>query len=121
MLVEGSGAGKAVGLVAAVLAVACLLAWTPDPASAAVCDDFSNQREAQEAANTRDADGDGVYCEALPCPCLKPGEPGGGGGPGPPPEPPKLRADVAKRAAWSKARRFVRRNPSGFLPKCATA
>ena len=31
MLVEGSGAGKAVGLVAAVLAVACLLAWTPDP------------------------------------------------------------------------------------------
>lgn len=22
--------------------------------------------------NTRDADGDGVYCESLPCPCLKP-------------------------------------------------
>ena len=24
--------------------------------------------------DTRDADGDGIYCEALPCPCLKPGD-----------------------------------------------
>ena len=35
---------------------------------------ISNQAEAaQRAADTRDADNDGIYCEALPCPCLKPG------------------------------------------------
>lgn len=39
------------------------------PAQAAVCADFSNQAAAQSAANTRDADGDGIYCESLPCPC----------------------------------------------------
>jgi len=37
------------------------------------CSDFSTQADAQRAANTRDADGDGVYCESLPCPCLKKG------------------------------------------------
>jgi hypothetical protein len=37
------------------------------------CSDFSNQAAAQRAANTRDGDGDGVYCESLPCPCLKKG------------------------------------------------
>lgn len=35
----------------------------------AVCADFPNQAAAQRAHNTRDADGDGIYCEALPCPC----------------------------------------------------
>ncbi len=42
-------------------------------ASSGRCSDFSNQADAQRAANTRDADGDGVYCESLPCPCLKKG------------------------------------------------
>ena len=28
-----------------------------------------NQAAAQRAADTRDSDGDGVYCESLPCPC----------------------------------------------------
>ena len=37
------------------------------------CSDFSTQADAQRAANTRDADGDGVYCESLPCPCSKKG------------------------------------------------
>lgn len=37
------------------------------------CSDFSNQAAAQRAANTRDGDGDGVYCESLPCPCLRKG------------------------------------------------
>lgn len=37
------------------------------------CSDFATQADAQRAANTRDADGDGVYCESLPCPCLKKG------------------------------------------------
>lgn len=42
--------------------------------AAATCSDYDTQAEAQRAADTRDADGDGIYCEALPCPCLKPGE-----------------------------------------------
>lgn len=41
--------------------------------SSAVCADFPNQAAAQAAANTIDADGDGVYCESLPCPCAGPG------------------------------------------------
>jgi hypothetical protein len=45
----------------------------PQRADAAVCADFPDQAAAQRAANTRDADRDGVYCERLPCPCLRPG------------------------------------------------
>jgi len=47
----------------------------PAPAAhaAATCSDFPNQAAAQRAHNTRDADHDGIYCEDLPCPCLKPG------------------------------------------------
>jgi hypothetical protein len=47
------------------------------PASAAVCADYSNQAAAQQAGDTRDADGDGIYCESLPCPCSSAA--GGGG------------------------------------------
>ena len=42
-------------------------------ASSGRCSDFSNQAAAQRAANTRDGDGDGLFCESLPCPCLKKG------------------------------------------------
>lgn len=45
-------------------------------AQAATCSDYSNQAAAQAAGDTRDADGDGIYCESLPCPCSS----GGGGG-----------------------------------------
>jgi endonuclease YncB( thermonuclease family) len=45
------------------------LAGSSSSASAATCADYSNQAAAQQAADTRDADGDGLYCEALPCPC----------------------------------------------------
>jgi hypothetical protein len=41
--------------------------------AAAVCADYPNQAAAQAAADTRDSDGDGVYCESLPCPCAGPG------------------------------------------------
>jgi hypothetical protein len=41
--------------------------------AARTCSDYSNQREAQLRKDTRDPDGDGIYCESLPCPCLKPG------------------------------------------------
>jgi hypothetical protein len=37
--------------------------------AAAVCADYPNQAAAQAAGDTRDADGDGSYCESLPCPC----------------------------------------------------
>jgi hypothetical protein len=55
--------------------------------AAATCADYPNQAAAQRAADTRDADGDGIYCESLPCPCLKPGENGGGADPTPTPTP----------------------------------
>src|SRR3954447_26687971 len=45
------------------------------PAKAKTCADYPNQAAAQVAHDTRDADGDGIFCEALPCPCLKPGQP----------------------------------------------
>src|SRR5690349_23865161 len=43
-------------------------------AQAKTCADYPNQAAAQVAHDTVDADGDGIYCESLPCPCLKPGE-----------------------------------------------
>ena len=58
----------------------------PGSASAATCADYDNQAQAQRAADTRDADADGIYCQALPCPCLKPGA--GSTPPAPPPPPP---------------------------------
>lgn len=33
------------------------------------CSEYPNQAAAQQAAATRDLDGDGIYCEALRCPC----------------------------------------------------
>ena len=48
---------------------------------AATCADHLTQAAAQRAADTRDSDGDGVYCETLPCPCLT------GTGTQPPPTP----------------------------------
>jgi hypothetical protein len=39
------------------------------PAQAATCSQYSNQAAAQRAHDTRDADGNGVYSESLPCPC----------------------------------------------------
>jgi hypothetical protein len=44
----------------------------PDPAgpvarvAASVCADYSDQAAAQQAADTRDADGDGIYCVISP-------------------------------------------------------
>ena len=58
------------------------------PAAGATCADYPTQAAAQRAADTRDADGDGVYCESLPCPCVRPGD----GGRPRPTSPPKPRA-----------------------------
>lgn len=46
--------------------------------AAATCSDYPNQAAAQQAADTRDADGDGIYCESLPCPCAGSSQNGGG-------------------------------------------
>ena len=54
-------------------------------AALASCDDHPNQASAQRAKDTRDADGDGIYCEDLPCPCLLPDPRAGGGGGDDPP------------------------------------
>ncbi len=79
------------------LACACVfstLAFAPAAAQAATCSDYDNQAEAQRAADTRDADGDGIYCETLPCPCLKPGGGDGGSESAPTPTRPEKKAQV---------------------------
>lgn len=63
-------------LLAALLGIGLI----PASASAKTCSDYSNQRDAQEGADTRDADGDGKYCESLPCPCSGSGKKKSGGG-----------------------------------------
>jgi len=50
----------------AALGMAMIIA---SPAQAATCSDYPNQAAAQKAHDTRDPDGDGIYCEDLPCPC----------------------------------------------------
>jgi hypothetical protein len=65
-----------------------LAAVLPSSASAAVCSEFANQAAAQAAANTVDADHDGVYCESLPCPCSTASSPAPAPAPAPPPPPP---------------------------------
>ncbi|HEX5926345.1 MAG TPA: hypothetical protein VFY45_21115 [Baekduia sp.] len=55
------------------------------PAHAASCAAYANHAAAQHAADTRDGDGDGVYCESLPCPCAKPAGDSGAGAPKPVP------------------------------------
>ncbi len=64
-----------------------------------------NQAAAQRAADTRDADGDGIYCESLPCPCLKPG--GGSSppsSPAPRPKPSCVRTDRVQPIGFSRTK-----------------
>jgi len=67
--------------LAPAVALAAVLAAsvTPATAQAATCADYATQADAQRAADTRDADGDGLYCESLPCPCSQPRRSGSGG------------------------------------------
>jgi len=64
------------------LAATALLATSagaaPGAQASATCADYETQADAQRAADTRDSDGDGRYCESLPCPCAGPGESGEG-------------------------------------------
>ena len=89
------------------IAVLLVAGWASPAASAATCDDYSNQADAQRAKDTRDADGDGIYCESLPCPCLKPGDSGGGGGsptPAPKPKSSCVRPQGVLRLVFSRAK-----------------
>ncbi len=43
-----------------------VLLFLPGSASAATCADHATQAQAQYAADTRDGDGDGVYCVICP-------------------------------------------------------
>jgi len=80
------------------------IALLPSSASAATCSSYRTQAEAQRAADTRDSDGDGIYCESLPCPCLKPGT----GSPPPPPPPPAS----APKASCSRPATVRRKRPN---------
>jgi hypothetical protein len=60
------------GLLTALVAVAVALlpatstAEAPIARAAATCADYPNQSAAQHAADTRDPDGDGIYCVISP-------------------------------------------------------
>jgi hypothetical protein len=71
--------GLLAGLLALALWPAASPADQPVARAAATCADYPNQAAAQRAGDTRDADGDGIYCESLPCPCST-APPGSGGG-----------------------------------------
>jgi hypothetical protein len=89
------------------IATVVAVGWTSPAASAATCADYTSQADAQRAKDTRDADGDGIYCESLPCPCLKPGDSGGGGGsptPAPKPKSSCVRPQGVLRLAFSRSK-----------------
>lgn len=82
-------------LIVGTIAVGLLVLALVTDAQAATCADYPNQAAAQRAANTRDADGDGRYCEHLPCPCAGPGT---SRPPSPPPAPPSPPRPPATRS-----------------------
>ena len=50
--------------VALVAALTRALASDRGARASATCSDYSNQADAERARDTRDADGDGIYCES---------------------------------------------------------
>src|SRR4051794_9853217 len=73
------------------LALALVLsALIASAAQAKTCAAYPNQAAAQRGHDTRDGDSDGIFCEALPCPCLKSGAPKTPETPSAPAAPPAL-------------------------------
>ncbi len=68
---------RAAGFSSLLIVLVIAVTFVPS-ASAATCASHPNQASAQRAQDTRDGDGDGIYCESLPCPCAKPGKGNGG-------------------------------------------
>ena len=95
-------------------ALVCL--FGASSAHAAVCADFPNQAAAQKARNTRDANHDGIFCNALPCPCLTPGKPSAPSAPAAPAAPkvaaPRLGISIALHRVRKRSGCHVR----GALP-----
>jgi hypothetical protein len=61
---------RALAVALSLVVVLTLLATAGGPpAHAATCADYPDRAAAQRAHDTRDADGDRIYCESLPCPC----------------------------------------------------
>ena len=96
----------------AVLTIALASVWVlaqgagaaPPARTAATCSEYPTQADAQRAADTRDPDRDGIYCESLPCPCLRPS---GGDNPSPTPTPPRrpcTRPRAVQRLVFSRVR-----------------
>ncbi|MCU1676823.1 MAG: hypothetical protein JWM93_1581 [Frankiales bacterium] len=85
-------------------------AQSPVAHATATCSDYPNQAAAQQAADTRDANHDGIFCNDLPCPCSTAagGSGGGGGGGSTAPKPASTAPARVKLgpsilvAAWSK-------------------
>jgi len=104
----------AIALIAAVALLGALAGGTSPGGSSSKayaadkdCSDFPNQKAAQKFflkhnpsrdPHRLDADGDGIACESLPCPCLyrKPGGGGGGGSEPSTPKKPKVRKEGAR-------------------------
>jgi hypothetical protein len=94
-------------IVVAILVVATSAsAGGPAAHVASTCADYANQAEAQRAADTRDPDGDGIYCESLPCPCAGAGGSGGGDPPpgSPPPNNSCTRPKSVQRITFSRSK-----------------
>ncbi|MEA2270613.1 MAG: hypothetical protein QOD55_2286 [Solirubrobacteraceae bacterium] len=95
-------------LLSLVAAVALVALLPTAGASAATCADHPNQAAAQRAQDTRDADGDGIYCESNPCPCLT------GGSTAPKTTSPKPKREATKRRGSAICVRTARVQPIGF-------
>lgn len=94
----------------AALTAVLLAAATAPSAQAKTCADYPDQASAQRAADTRDADGDGIYCESLPCPCLKPGS----SNPAPAPKP-KAKSGPARPKLGTPVKLHPRSKGSGCM------
>lgn len=112
------------GLLAALVAVAVALvpatstAEPPIARAAATCADYPNQAAAQEAADTRDPDGDRIYCEDLPCPCSTGASDGDGGHHEPDTEDGCTKPEGVQRLVFnSRKYRNIRRHFRGALKK----
>src|SRR5215469_9032028 len=108
-------------VVVAALGACCLHAAVDGTRASGVdfdCSDFVNQAEAQEHLLPGDpyhldGDGDGIACEALPCPCSPVAGGGGEGGGGNPPHVPDPQTPAPQVPAGNRLRAQVVRDVDG--------